>query len=175
MTSDPEPTKNGGLVISAKSVRKRRALANASDLSEASKRIPNSSPSEIDAEGNSHFVTLSPASIKVSKSNPSNFKRSVNYRPRTPIVRWSSKSRSNMIARFCSLDFTEMFFDDDLDPVMVTLTYPKDWEVVAPNSSVAKAHLTSFRKRPLAHAQWRGRSRRRLRVRWSPSLRPSRG
>lgn len=65
---------------------------------------------------------------------------------RGEIAGWSSKSRARMVARLAELDWAPMFEQGDF-PAMVTLTYPGDWEVVAPNGEVVKEHLSSLFKR----------------------------
>lgn len=65
---------------------------------------------------------------------------------RGEISGWSAKSRARMVSRLAELDYAPMFVQGDF-PAMVTLTYPGDWETVAPNGAVVKGHLTSFFKR----------------------------
>lgn len=59
---------------------------------------------------------------------------------------WSRKSRSNMVFRLATLDYSD-FLSGVETPAMVTLTYPGKWEKVAPDGATVKKHLTSFFKR----------------------------
>lgn len=67
--------------------------------------------------------------------------------PSREVVSWSRKSRSNMIGQYSDLDFTPMFADPDRLSAMLTLTYPRCWQTVAPNGKEAKKHLKKWRKR----------------------------
>lgn len=72
--------------------------------------------------------------------------------PRDPdstreITGWSRKSRANMVAALCELDYRPLLDDPFRVPGMVTLTYPADWLTVAPNGKAAKRHLQMLRKR----------------------------
>jgi hypothetical protein len=75
------------------------------------------------------------------------------FRDRPPsrreITHWSRKSRANMVAALCEIDFREMLAGHGPHevPAMVTLTYPGDWLTVAPRGSVVKEHLEEFRAR----------------------------
>lgn len=62
------------------------------------------------------------------------------------ITSWSRKSRARMVATMAELDLAPLLLAGD-KPAMITLTYPGDWEVVAPNGEVAKGHLLAFFKR----------------------------
>lgn len=65
---------------------------------------------------------------------------------RREITEWSRKSRANMTLALCEIDFTGMLNGRRV-PAMVTLTYPGDWLVVAPNGRTVKEHLDEFRRR----------------------------
>lgn len=72
--------------------------------------------------------------------------------PQRVITEWSRKSRGRMVRRLCELDYAPLVTDEDGArrdrlPAMVTLTYPGEWQVVAPNGKAAKAHLRAFRQR----------------------------
>lgn len=77
--------------------------------------------------------------------------------PSREVTEWSRKSRANMIGSFADLDYRPMF--PDLDdpgapvrlPAMLTLTYPRCWQTVAPNGKAVKAHMKAFRKRYERH------------------------
>lgn len=93
------------------------------------------------------YLTINPGVLKISRKKPKTNTRIEDGPKRQAIRRWSPKSRANMVSRFSSLDYSEMFDNPNSLPVMITLTYPKDWLVVAPTASASKAHLTSFKKR----------------------------
>jgi hypothetical protein len=65
------------------------------------------------------------------------------------ITGWSAKSRRNMCARLSDLDYAPLFADRSRLPGMLTLTYPADWQTVAPDGKTAKKHLDKLRKRYL--------------------------
>lgn len=62
------------------------------------------------------------------------------------ITEWSRKSRSSMCRTFAELDYCPLV-DSGRVPAMVTLTYPGDWEVVAPDGASVKRHMVLWRKR----------------------------
>ncbi|MDO3333390.1 rolling circle replication-associated protein [Mycobacteroides abscessus] len=62
------------------------------------------------------------------------------------ISHWSRKSRSMMCRVFAELDYTPLVESGRI-PAMVTLTYPGDWETVAPDGAAVKRHMTLWRKR----------------------------
>lgn len=62
------------------------------------------------------------------------------------ITEWSRKSRSAMCRTFAELDYSPLV-ESDRVPSMVTLTYPGDWEVVAPDGASVKRHMVLWRKR----------------------------
>ena len=66
---------------------------------------------------------------------------------RREITGWSRKSRARMVRRLCELDYAPMFSGKVVIPIVITLTYPGDWETVAPNGKAVKAHFDKFRKR----------------------------
>lgn len=66
--------------------------------------------------------------------------------PTREITGWSRKSRCHMVERLCTLDYGPLFPQGRL-PGMVTLTYPGEWESVAPNGKAVKKHLKALRKR----------------------------
>jgi len=68
--------------------------------------------------------------------------------PHRVIVGWSRKSRARMWRRTSELDYGPYL---DLiragrAPIMITLTYPGDWLVVAPSGKSVKRHLAMFRR-----------------------------
>lgn len=62
------------------------------------------------------------------------------------ITEWSRKSRSAMCRTFAEQDYSPLV-ESGRVPAMVTLTYPGDWEVVAPDGSSVKRHMVLWRKR----------------------------
>lgn len=62
------------------------------------------------------------------------------------ITEWSRKSRSAMCRTFAELDYSPLV-ESGRVPAMVTLTYPGDWEVVAPDGASVKRHIVLWRKR----------------------------
>jgi len=66
--------------------------------------------------------------------------------PSRIITEWSARSRSRMVRKFASVDWTALHVEGE--PLgMVTLTYPGDWLAVCPTGRVAKRHLAAFRQR----------------------------
>lgn len=61
------------------------------------------------------------------------------------IILWSRKSRANMRKVFAQLDYGPLF--DQGIPAMVTLTYPGEWETVAPDAATCQNHMRALRKR----------------------------
>ncbi|MBF9317333.1 hypothetical protein HA135_11110 [Mycobacteroides chelonae] len=62
------------------------------------------------------------------------------------ITEWSRKSRSAMCRTFAELDYSPLVQSGRV-PAMVTLTYPGDWEVAAPDGASVKRHMVLWRKR----------------------------
>lgn len=62
------------------------------------------------------------------------------------VTQWSRKSRTAMCRTFAELNYTPLV-DNDRVPAMVTLTYPGDWEAVAPDGASVKRHMVLWRKR----------------------------
>lgn len=62
------------------------------------------------------------------------------------VTGWSRKSRARMIGRLAELDYAEMMSRVER-PGMVTLTYPGNWEELAPDGPTVKGHLQAFFKR----------------------------
>ncbi|MCV7134797.1 hypothetical protein H7J06_17565 [Mycobacterium hodleri] len=62
------------------------------------------------------------------------------------ITEWSRKSRSSMCRTFAELDYSPLV-ESGRVPAMVTLTYPGDWEAVAPDGASVKRHMVLWRKR----------------------------
>jgi hypothetical protein len=62
------------------------------------------------------------------------------------VTQWSRKSPSAMCRTFAELDYTPLV-ESGRVPAMVTLTYPGDWEKVAPDGASVKPHMVLWRKR----------------------------
>ncbi|WP_421844161.1 rolling circle replication-associated protein [Mycobacterium sp.] len=71
--------------------------------------------------------------------------------PDREITEWSRKSRAAMCRTFAELDYTPLV-ESGRVPAMVTLTYPGDWECVAPDGASVKRHMVLWRKR--FHREW---------------------
>jgi hypothetical protein len=65
---------------------------------------------------------------------------------RRSITEWSRKSRAAMCRTFAELDYSPLV-ESGRVPAMVTLTYPGDWECVAPGGAAVKRHMVLWRKR----------------------------
>lgn len=65
--------------------------------------------------------------------------------PTRVITSWSRKSRSRMVRHLADVDYRDVVTAGV--PAMVTLTYPGDWQPVAPDGATVKAHLKALRKR----------------------------
>jgi hypothetical protein len=69
--------------------------------------------------------------------------------PGRAVTEWSRKSRINMIRTFAAIDWGPVHALAEVAriPAMVTLTYPKDWEVVAPDGKTVKRHVRAWLRR----------------------------
>ncbi|WP_434006653.1 rolling circle replication-associated protein [Mycolicibacter virginiensis] len=72
--------------------------------------------------------------------------RDVAEPPGRAITEWSRKSRAAMCRTFAELDYSPLVESGRI-PAMITLTYPGDWEVVAPDGVSVKRHMVLWRKR----------------------------
>jgi hypothetical protein len=70
-------------------------------------------------------------------------------RPGREVTEWSAKSRANMVKTFALLDWSPMVALDEAGrtPAMVTLTWPADWQTVAPDGKTAKRQVRVFQRR----------------------------
>jgi hypothetical protein len=71
--------------------------------------------------------------------------RDISNAPGRAITEWSRKSRAAMCRTFAELDYTPLV-ECGRVPAMVTLTYPGDWESVAPDGASVKRHMMLWRK-----------------------------
>jgi hypothetical protein len=65
---------------------------------------------------------------------------------RAEVTSWTRKSRAKMTLTLASLDWSYLEQATGL-PCMVTLTYPREWQSVAPSGKAVKAHLRAFQLR----------------------------
>jgi hypothetical protein len=72
-----------------------------------------------------------------------------NALPGREVTEWSRKSRSNMVKTLASLDWGPLHELGAVARVaaMVTLTYPAEWESVAPDGKTVKRHLEAWKER----------------------------
>lgn len=100
------------------------------------------------AEQSGHFIVLTPGSIRIKRRGITQSKKPETAKDRQAIKAWSKKSRANMVSRFSSLDLSPLeVANKNALAVMITLTYPNDWESLVPTAAHAKNHLFQFRKR----------------------------
>lgn len=138
-----------GLVIYDKTDRSEvyeHAFPSPQAIHEAIHEFPNHDFDQQPPTVAKHYISLSPASVRVSKKSLIQATKSSNYQPRKQIKAWSKKSRSNMVAVLCSLDYSPMFENGDI-PALITLTYPKNFRALASTAKVATRHLKLFRQR----------------------------
>jgi hypothetical protein len=78
---------------------------------------------------------------------PCNHAEVAEERPSGPsrITAWSPRSRARMVQRIAEADWAPLWAQGT--PVMLTLTYPREWESWAPSAKVVKAHLRAFVER----------------------------
>ncbi len=96
---------------------------------------------------NSDMAALTDVDLEVL-SAPDVLARAVRGKPllskRGKIMGWSRKSRNRMQLRLGSLDWTPLF-EDGLEPAMVTLTMPGNWEELAPTPADFRDMIARFR------------------------------
>lgn len=148
MTNNEKDAKEQGLVICGISAREDtdNGFASPKEINHAAELFPERSEKPELGEDR-YSITLTPGSIKVSRKLGSPPPKSENYKAKTSIKKWSKQSRSNMVAVLASLDYNPLFEFGYATPAMLTLTYPKSWEVVAPTAADTKRHMRLFRQR----------------------------
>lgn len=148
MTNNEKDTKETGLVICGISAREDtdNGFASPKQIDHAVGLFPERTEKPELGEDR-YSITITPGSIKVSRKLGSPPPKSENYKPKTSITKWSKQSRSNMVAVLASLDYNPLFEFGYATPAMLTLTYPKSWEVVAPTAAATKRHMRLFRQR----------------------------
>lgn len=154
MRGQPKESEPTGLVISSITVREGQEDVEPSQIVSPLKQkiIENSEKlNQVEERSNKdtfddYYIELTPASIQFSRKLLP-LAKSKNHVVRQAINEWSYKSRSNMLKRLLSLDYSPMFGGGDRTPVMITLTYPGDWQTVAPDGKTAKRHISLLKKR----------------------------
>lgn len=100
-----------------------------------------------DEETSVCMLTVSPMGVRLSQKVPTEgIDQGGPYPPRGPITGVSDRSRRRLLCTFSETDFSPMFEPGGLR-VLVTLTYPGDWEEVAPTPRAVSDHLDHFFKR----------------------------
>ncbi|WP_459952984.1 rolling circle replication-associated protein [Mycobacterium avium] len=124
----------------------------------------------VEPESGRFRITVGPGVVRLSWANPVRTERSAEREvdrhrfdvaveedrikssrddavpPGRSITEWSRKSRSAMCRTFAELDYSPLV-ESGRVPAMVTLTYPGDWEDVAPDGASVKRHMVLWRKR----------------------------
>ncbi len=149
MSSKDESPTDEGLVICDKTARPtfETSFVSSARVEAAARELPELPSRTANDLQPRYSLTLSPASIQISRRSVIAKPKGENYRPRQAIVGWSKKSRASMVARLCSLDYEPVFGGGVRSPAMITLTYPGDWLPIAPDGVTAKSHLRSLAKR----------------------------
>jgi hypothetical protein len=150
LTRQTNEAKDSGLVICAKNARHesspQRFLSKV-DVEKAMERFPD--PPVLSPFDNRprYVLSASPGSVRISQHDPKLVgKRIENWQPRKPVVSWSDKSRSRMVERLATLDYSP-FDIEGTTLAFLTLTYPGDWLAVASTASDSKKHLRALQKR----------------------------
>jgi hypothetical protein len=150
LTRQTKEAKDSGLVICAKNARHesspQRFLSKV-DVEKAMERFPD--PPVLSPFDNRprYVLSASPGSVRISQHDPKlEGKRIENWQPRKPVVSWSDKSRSRMVERLATLDYSP-FDIEGTTLAFLTLTYPGDWLAVASTASDSKKHLRALQKR----------------------------
>lgn len=139
----------GGLVISSKTVRIQptKKFVSKSEILKAMEDIPTLPPREDGDFSPRYSVSVSPSTIRISRHEPQRLGcKPEKWEPRQPVMKWTDKSRAQMVERLATLDYSPFNIPDNL-LAFITLTYPGDWLVVAPTASHAKKHFQTLRKR----------------------------
>ena len=116
------------------------------DLDEAAEHIRSSSP-QTHVGPWRYVVELAPAAIRVRRITTKPKREYGTERARrSSISVWSHKSRTRLIWRLATLDYAPMV-DEGRLPMLLTLTYPGEWESVAGTGAEVKRHLAILRRR----------------------------
>lgn len=90
-------------------------------------------------------LQISPGAVRLASRKPEPEQLTVERR-RGQVTEWTRRSRRGMTLRLAETDYGPIA-DLGRTPAMVTLTYPRDWEVVAPTGQASKAHLKAWIRR----------------------------
>lgn len=142
--------KKSGLVICAKSARtedeglKFVSLAQVEEAIQAFPESPSISPTDTSSR---YVFSVSPGSMRIQKHDPRlQGERVQNWQARKPVLCWSPKSRSRMVERLATLDYSPFEIENTMI-AFLTLTYPGDWLTVVPSADEAKKHFRALQKR----------------------------
>jgi hypothetical protein len=94
-------------------------------------------------------VDVSPGSIQLRSrppKPPSERDRDNESKGKNVITSWTAKSRRRMLRTFASLDYSPLYAGDRI-PMRITLSYPDDWQVVAPDGVAVDRHFAMFERR----------------------------
>jgi hypothetical protein len=85
----------------------------------------------------------------IATHRPVEVRWALGAQPSRRVTGFSAKSRSNMVKAMASLDWTPVHSLGAVGrvPAMVTLTYPADWQTVAPAGHVVKRHVWMWLRR----------------------------
>lgn len=110
-------------------------------------------------EGPVPQIEIYPGLIRLTAPDLNRRERTANRQADAPIImpsdvepgeryirEWSRKSRSRMVSSIAELDSAPML-EQPGRMGMVTLTYPGDWQAVAPDGETVKKHLQAFFRR----------------------------
>lgn len=98
-----------------------------------------------DDTGAEYWLDVAPGSVRLATVGATPVMRTYDDTNRRDVITsWSRKSRAEMVKRLSTLDFAPMFTSGI--PMMVTLTYPRAWEVWAGDSRTAHRHLDNLRR-----------------------------
>lgn len=150
LTRQHNEVNDSGLVICAKNARpphEENAFVSLEDVENALLLFPVESQSSLFDLNSKYFLAGSPGSIRIKKHDPkAQGQKHENWQARQNVVGWSSKSRSRMVERLATLDYSPFEIPQTVI-AFLTLTYPGDWLAVAPSAKAAKTHLRALQKR----------------------------
>lgn len=99
--------------------------------------------------GSANAAALFLAFTDPDRGSPANPDWHAKGTPGREVTGWSAQSRVNMVRVLASLDWGPVHELAKAGRVlaMVTVTYPGDWEAVAPDGKTVKAHLRAWKER----------------------------
>jgi hypothetical protein len=150
LTRQTDEANESGLVMCAKNARPElspQKFLSKEDVDKAMERFPEPPVLSPFDNRTRYVLSASPGSARISQHDPKlEGKRIENWQPRKPVVSWSDKSRSRMVERLATLDYSP-FDIEETTIAFLTLTYPGDWLAVASTASDSKKHLRALQKR----------------------------